>query len=203
MAETTSLDRVIRDMPRIIEAVSDFDPESQVTAFRTIIAFTLGVEPFGERPTRAELEAVKAALPESPAILERALSSADSAAGPQSRSRDVATASLPETDLARIARWCQGLVPERARDQVRFEHQVRGRTVTIVERRVSWDAPGTEFGPAWTARPCAQLRHSTDGWRLYWADSKPRWHLVEDIPATADLQPLLDAIADPRRAFLG
>jgi hypothetical protein len=73
MAET-GLDRVIRDMPRIVEAVSGFDTAAQDLAFRTIIAFTLGAEPFGERPTRAELEAVKAALPEPPELLERALS---------------------------------------------------------------------------------------------------------------------------------
>ncbi|MCW2913307.1 MAG: hypothetical protein JWN52_1375 [Actinomycetia bacterium] len=115
----------------------------------------------------------------------------------------VAAADLPETDLARVGRWCERRIPERARDQVRLEYEVRGTTLIIVERRVPWDAQDTEYGPEWTARPVAQLRHSAQGWRLYWPDRNTRWHLVDDVPAAASVVPLLEAIGDPRRAFLG
>jgi hypothetical protein len=56
---------------------------------------------------------------------------------------------LPETDLTRVQRWCQQRIPERAQHQVRLAHEVRGHDVILVERRVSWDAPDTQFGPRW------------------------------------------------------
>jgi hypothetical protein len=75
--------------------------------------------------------------------------------------------------------------------------------VILVERRVPWDAPDTPFGPQWTARPLARLRHSAAGWRLYWPDRNTRWHLVDDVPAATSVMPLLEAVDDPRRAFHG
>jgi len=92
--------------------------------------------------------------------------------------------------------------PERARYQVRMEHEVRGRSVTIVERRAPWDDPSAD-GAKWTSRSVAQLRHAADGWRLYWPDRNTRWHLVDDVPAAQSVMPLLEAIDDPGRAFLG
>jgi predicted ATPase len=40
-----------------------------------------------------------------------------------------------------------------------------------------------EYGPEWTPRPVAQLRHSANGWRLYWPDRNTRWHGIHDIRA--------------------
>jgi Protein of unknown function (DUF3024) len=110
---------------------------------------------------------------------------------------------LPETDLARVRRWCQQRIPERAQHQVRLEHHIRGHDVILVERRVPWDAPDTPFGPHWTTRPLARLHHSTVGWQLYWPDRNSRWHLVDDVPTATSVALLLEAVDDPRRAFHG
>jgi len=108
---------------------------------------------------------------------------------------------LPDTDLARVGRWCGQRIPEHARQQVRLEHNIHGRTVTIIERRAPWDP---EYGPEWTSRPVAQLRYSANGWRLYWPDRATRWHLIHDVPAAQSVTPLLDVIDDPGRPpFLG
>lgn len=82
-----------------------------------------------------------------------------------------------------------------------MEYGVRGRNVTLVERRVPWEpvTPDEE----WTSRPVAQLRYSHDGWLLYWPDRNARWHLVDDVPAARSVVPLLDALDDPRRVLLG
>ncbi len=114
----------------------------------------------------------------------------------------VTVVDLPEADLVRVARWCAQKIPERARCQVRMEHEVRGRKVTIVERRAPWDDPLADESK-WTSRSVAQLRHAADGWRLYWPDSNTRWHLVGDVPAAPSVMPLLEAVDDPGRAFLG
>lgn len=42
---------------------------------------------------------------------------------------------IPELDLARVLRFCQTRIPEHARDQVRLEADVRGRSITLVECR--------------------------------------------------------------------
>lgn len=110
-------------------------------------------------------------------------------------------ADLPETDLLRVRRWCEQRIPAHAHHQVRLEHQTHGHTVTIVEHR----APGKpDYGPEWTSRPLAQLRHSANGWRLYWPDRNTHWHLIHDAPATQNITPLLEIIDDPGRPpFLG
>lgn len=109
--------------------------------------------------------------------------------------RDVA---VPQTHEHQIARWCQERVPDAARDQVRLEYQVRGSSVTIVERRAPWRP---DFGPDWTSRPIAQLRYASTTWRLYWPDRNTRWHLIPDVPAAASPAALLAVIADPASGF--
>jgi len=50
----------------------------------------------------------------------------------------VSTVKLPETDLARIARYCADRVPAPVRKEVQVEFETRGRAVTIVETRPPW-----------------------------------------------------------------
>jgi hypothetical protein len=40
-------------------------------------------------------------------------------------------------------------------------------------------------------------------WHLWWPDRNTRWHLVEDVPTSVSVVPLLEALDDPRRALLG
>ena len=110
---------------------------------------------------------------------------------------------LPELDLARIRRYCDGRVPARLRDQIRIEVEVRGWSVTIVECRPPW-APA--LGPDWTRLPIAQLRHlPSDGvWVLYWSDRNGRWHEYDDLDPSPHVEPVLAEIeADPTGIFWG
>ncbi len=79
---------------------------------------------------------------------------------------------LPETDVARVQRWCRARVPERVRDQVRVEADIASRHVTVVECRPPWRA---DMGTAWTRFPIARLRYvkATGQWSLYWAGPEP------------------------------
>ena len=110
---------------------------------------------------------------------------------------------LPDLDLARIRRYCEGRVPARLRDQIRIELDVRGRSVTIMECR----PPGTpEIGPDWTRFPIARLRHiAAHGvWMLYWRDRDLHWHLYDRIGPSPHIDPLLAEIeADPTSIFWG
>lgn len=110
--------------------------------------------------------------------------------------------SPPETDLARVRRWCADAVPERALAQVRVEYHVRGRNVTLCEARTPWDHAGE-----WTHFAFAQLRYRepTRDWALYWRDRNERWHeYAEGNRQFGTVQQLLDEVdEDPTAIFRG
>jgi hypothetical protein len=98
--------------------------------------------------------------------------------------------SLPELDVARIRRWCEHRVPERALHQVRLESEITGRQVTVVERRSPWRA---DSGPEWTRRPVARLTYvaSTGLWTLYSSDRNGRFHRYDRLAPTSKIDALL------------
>jgi hypothetical protein len=85
----------------------------------------------------------------------------------------------PETDIAKIRKYCRGRVPARLRHQVRVEAAVRGNSVTIFDCRPPWHPSLAE----WSKVRVAQLRYSpsTHRWSLYWADRNGRWHRYDDL----------------------
>ena len=87
--------------------------------------------------------------------------------------------------------------------QMRLECEVRGSTITIVERRAPWNA---ELASDWSRQAIAQLRYdaATGTWALYWPRHTGRWHRYEDLAAAADVGPLLAEVdADPDGVFWG
>ncbi|MGH3116531.1 MAG: DUF3024 domain-containing protein [Gaiellales bacterium] len=110
---------------------------------------------------------------------------------------------VPETDLARIRRFCEEQVPPEMRDQVRVEHRVRGRTVTIVEHRPPWNLA---LGPEWTDTPQARMKYDeqTKGWTLYWFDRNSRAHRYELLEPDQPIERLLaEYDQDPTCIFKG
>ncbi|MGZ6838685.1 MAG: DUF3024 domain-containing protein [Blastococcus sp.] len=55
---------------------------------------------------------------------------------------------VPDLDVARIRRYAEDRVPEYARQQVRNDVVLSGKTVTIVERRAPWRPDETQ---QWTS----------------------------------------------------
>jgi hypothetical protein len=85
----------------------------------------------------------------------------------------------PETDTARIRKYCRARVPASFRNQIRVEAAVRGSSVSIYECRPPWHPDLTE----WSKVRVAQLRYSADThhWSLYYADRNGRWHRYDDL----------------------
>lgn len=151
-----------------------------------------------EQPSPEAAQFARAALQ---VPVEEVLRPRANVGGPgRGRRRSVA---LPDLDLARIKRWCEGRVPLSAQDQVRLEFEVAGMSVTIVERRAPWpDDPD----PQWTRLPVARLQFSssTQTWSLRWRDRYERYHAYERLPASPTVQTLLDEIdRDPNAIFWG
>ena len=110
---------------------------------------------------------------------------------------------LPETDVARVQRWCRDKVPVRVRDEVRVEVDVAGRHLTIVECRPPWQA---DMGAEWTRFPIARLRYTkaTGVWSLYWRDRNLRFHAYDPVSPTASVEDLLAEVdRDPTAIFWG
>lgn len=107
----------------------------------------------------------------------------------------------PETDVAKIRKYCRARVPPSFRDQIRIEAAVRGSAVSIYECRPPWHPALTE----WFKVRVAQLRYhaETHHWSLYWADRNGRWHRYDDQePGPVD-QFLGEIEADPTCIFWG
>ena len=108
---------------------------------------------------------------------------------------------LPDLDLARIRRYCDAKVPVDLRDEARVEANVRGKSVTIFDRRPPWHPDLTD----WSRVPVAQLRYAADtnSWTLYWADRDARWHRYQETePGTVE-QLLNEIDQDPTCIFWG
>ena len=107
----------------------------------------------------------------------------------------------PETDVARIRKYCRARVPPSFRDQIRIEAAVRGSSVSIYECRPPWHPDLTE----WSKVRVAQLRYSanTHHWSLYWADRNGRWHRYDDLEPGPVNNLLCEIEADPTCIFWG
>ena len=82
-----------------------------------------------------------------------------------------------------------------------IERTVRGKTVTIVERRPPWDRGDDE----WTSQEIARLKYDAErtDWTLYWSDRNGRFHLY-DLIEPGTVASLLDEVEqDPTCIFWG
>ncbi|MFF0338364.1 DUF3024 domain-containing protein [Kribbella sp. NPDC004875] len=110
---------------------------------------------------------------------------------------------VPESDVARVQRWCAIRVPENARDQLRIECELAQRHLTIVERRPPWHE---NLGPDWTTSAIARLRYNTTdkSWTLHWSDQHQRFHLYDQLAPSRSIDDLLAEIdRDPTSIFWG
>ena len=111
------------------------------------------------------------------------------------------TVKLPETDLARIAKYCATRVPAHVLKELRVEFETRGRTVTIIETRPPWqggDAP-------WTRLKVAQLRYRPEfsDWTLHWRDRNEKWFTYDDHFSGTAAELLAEIEEDPTCIFWG
>ena len=141
----------------------------------------------------------------------RQLETALQPAGPRRRTAPRASAARDIPELTRlaaereVAAYCEQRLPPLARHQVRLDVEIKGATLTIVERRVPFDAAGAGDVSAWTRLPVAQLRYGSDQlWRVHWRDADERWHVDTEARPSPSLDPLLRHVdADPTAVYWG
>ncbi len=113
---------------------------------------------------------------------------------------------FPDQDLDRITQWLERRsdeIPERVRDQIRYELDVEAHAVVIYECRPPLRP---DLGPEWTRVPFARLwytkRHGD--WTLYWFDRNGRFQRYDFLDPNQNVGALLSEIDDdPTALFWG
>ncbi|BBI34317.1 DUF3024 domain-containing protein [Cohnella abietis] len=89
-------------------------------------------------------------------------------------------------------------IPIHLREELMIKYKFRGDTLTLVQDRPSF-VPGHRV-----ELPVAQFRFEDKLWKVYWKDSKDRWHLVEDIEPDENFEKQLKIVElDNRGLFWG
>lgn len=79
-------------------------------------------------------------------------------------------------------------IPGHLKSEMNIIYKFRGNTITLWQDRPSY-MPGQRV-----ELPIAQFRYDDDKWKVYWMDSKDKWHFVEDIEPIADFEKQLKMI---------
>ncbi|MFD0698033.1 DUF3024 domain-containing protein [Paenibacillus sp. GCM10027628] len=66
-------------------------------------------------------------------------------------------------------------IPRHLKEEFEIKYKFRGNTLTLVQERPSY-IPGSRV-----ELPIAQFRLEDNKWKIYWKDSKDKWHFVDDI----------------------
>jgi len=100
---------------------------------------------------------------------------------------------IPETELARVRRWCKARIPAQYRDQLRIELEQHGNALTVLECRPPWRA---DFGPEWSRHGIARLRYNASRglWSLFWRDRNLRFHRYDLCTPSTHVDDLLAEI---------
>ncbi|RXZ77440.1 DUF3024 domain-containing protein [Paenibacillaceae bacterium] len=94
-----------------------------------------------------------------------------------------------------LDQYVESKVPKQFRTQMRMNYKVRGNNVTLFEERPAFQSN------EWVQFDIAQFRFVDSKWKVYWRDSKDKWHLVEDIIASEDFDKQLRAVDNDNRGI--
>jgi len=78
--------------------------------------------------------------------------------------------------------------PKHVRNQVRLNYKMRGNNVTLVEERIGFNSD------KWVEIDVAQFRLVEGKWKVYWRDSKKKWHYVEELSEEEDFEKQLKKV---------
>lgn len=87
-------------------------------------------------------------------------------------------------------------IPPHLKGEFKILYKFRGLTVTLSQDRPSY-MPGQRV-----ELPIAQLRQEDNKWKVYWKDSKEKWHLVEDIKPIGDFEKQLAVLDEDRYGYM-
>ncbi|XEC96625.1 DUF3024 domain-containing protein [Paenibacillus tarimensis] len=84
--------------------------------------------------------------------------------------------------------YTKNKIPNHIQNQIKMTYKIRGNSVTLIEER-----PGF-MSDRWVQLNIAQFRLDQDKWKVYWRDSKDKWHYVEEISPKEDFEKQLEIV---------
>lgn len=87
-----------------------------------------------------------------------------------------------------LSDYIEEKVPKHIRNQVKLKYKFRAKSVTLIEERIGYKSD------QWVESPIAQFRLEQNKWKVYWRDSKNKWHFVEDITPEEDFEKQLKTV---------
>jgi len=86
-------------------------------------------------------------------------------------------------------------VPKDVRNQIKLNYKFRGNNVTLIEERPAF------MSDQWVEIDIAQFRLEQSKWKVYWRDSKNKWHFVDDITPDEDFGKQLKIVDEDNRGM--
>ncbi|MFC5402958.1 DUF3024 domain-containing protein [Cohnella soli] len=94
-----------------------------------------------------------------------------------------------------LSDYVEQKVPKHIRNQMRLNYKFRGNNITLIEERPAF------MSDEWIELDIAQFRLDQNKWKVYWRDSKNKWHFVEDIIPIEDFEKQLKIVDEDNRGI--
>ncbi|MCD9025457.1 DUF3024 domain-containing protein [Cohnella silvisoli] len=79
-------------------------------------------------------------------------------------------------------------IPKHLKRDIQIKYKFRGDTITLTQERPSF-MPGQRV-----ELPIAQFRLDNSFWKVYWKDSRDKWHFVDDIKPNENFEEQVKAV---------
>lgn len=94
-----------------------------------------------------------------------------------------------------LDQYIERKIPRHLKDEYQIRYIFRGNNLTLVQERPSY-LPGRRV-----ELPVAQFRFDGETWKVFWKDSKDRWHFVDDIEPDASFETQLMIVDQDRNGI--
>ncbi|CAM3859816.1 MULTISPECIES: DUF3024 domain-containing protein [Paenibacillus] len=91
--------------------------------------------------------------------------------------------------------YTKNKIPKHLQNQLKLQYKIRGNNITLIEERPAF------MSEQWIQLYIAQFRLDQGKWRIYWRDSKEKWHLIDDIPPDEDFEKQLIIVDNDDRGM--
>ena len=86
-----------------------------------------------------------------------------------------------------LENYIEQKIPKHLKNDIQIHYKFRGNTVTLSQEREGFMGRRFEM-------PIAQLRLEETFWKVYWQDSRNKWHFVDDIKPNINFEEQIKAI---------
>ncbi|MFM9331290.1 DUF3024 domain-containing protein [Paenibacillus mesotrionivorans] len=92
--------------------------------------------------------------------------------------------------------YIEAKIPDDFKADYKILYTFRGNNITLVQETPAY-LPGERV-----ELPICQFRLADNKWKVYWQDSRNRWHLVEDLEPIEDFKRQLMNIEKPEFSYM-